>query len=334
MAEYEALLCVLKIAIEIGVKRLDVRGDLQLVIDQVMKNASCHDDKMEAYCKAVRALEDKFYGIELNHVPRRYNEEADELAKIASGRITVPPNVFARDIAQPSVALEPHPSNHAEPSGAPSNPAGAEPMDEDPSNEAYVLSLLEGYGASEAEVMDIEPAPSRADWRDKYIAWMDRGELPTDRSEARCVARMAKSFALIDGELYKRAASGILQRCVPIPEGRELLQDIHAGICGHHATPRTLVGNAFRQGFYWPTVVADAGEIVRTCEGCQFYARKSNLPAHVLQTIPITWPFAMWGLDIVGPLRKVPGGFTHLLVAIDKFSKWVEVRPIMNLRAE
>jgi hypothetical protein len=302
MAEYEAILCGLKIAIEIGVKRLDMQGDSQLVIDQVMKNASYHDDKMEAYCKAVRALEDKFYGIELNHVPRRYNEEADELAKIASERITVPPNVFARDIAQPSVTLEPHPSNHAEPSGAPSNPAGAEPMDEDHSNEAYVLSLLEGYGADEAEVMDVEPAPIRADWRDKYIAWMDRGELPTDRSEARRVARMAKSFALIDGELYKRAASGILQRCVPIPEGHELLRDIHAGVCGHHAAPRTLVGNALRQGFYWPTTVADASEIVRTCEGCQFYTRKSNLPAHVLQTIPITWPFTVWGLDIVGPL--------------------------------
>jgi hypothetical protein len=45
---------------------------------------------MEAYCNAVRALEDRFYGIELNHVPCRYNEEADKLAKIASGRITVP----------------------------------------------------------------------------------------------------------------------------------------------------------------------------------------------------------------------------------------------------
>jgi hypothetical protein len=135
-----------------------------------MKNASCHDDKMEAYCKAVRALEDKFYGIELNHVPRRYNEEADEQAKIASGRITVPSNVFARDITQPSVVFEPHPSSHAEPSGAPSNPAGAEAMDEDPSNEAYVLSLLEGYGAYEADVMDIEPAPVKADWRDKYVA--------------------------------------------------------------------------------------------------------------------------------------------------------------------
>jgi hypothetical protein len=94
------------------------------------------------------------------------------------------------------------------------------------------------------------------------------------------------------------------------------------------------VGNAFRQGFYWPTATADASEIVRTCEGCQFYARKTNLSAHALQTIPVTWPFTVWGLDIVRPLWKAPGGYTHLLVAINKFSKWVEVRPITNLKAE
>jgi hypothetical protein len=211
MAEYKALLCGLRIAIETGIKRLDVRGDSQLVIDQVMNNASCHNDKMEAYCNAVWALEDKFYGIELNHVPRRYNEEPDELAKIALGPITVPPNVFARDVTKPSVNLEPNPSSHEEPSGAPSNPTGAEPMDEDPSNEAYVLYLLEGYGADEAEAMDTEPVPSTRDWRDKYITWMDRVELPSDRSEARRIARMAKSFTLVDGELYKHAASGVLQ---------------------------------------------------------------------------------------------------------------------------
>jgi ribonuclease HI len=68
-----------------GIKRLDVKGDSQLVIDQVMKNTSCHDNKMEAYCNVVRAFEDKFYDIGLNHIPRRYNKEADELAKIASG---------------------------------------------------------------------------------------------------------------------------------------------------------------------------------------------------------------------------------------------------------
>jgi hypothetical protein len=42
------------------------------------------------------------------------------------------------------------------------------------------------------------------------------------------------------------------------------------------------VGNAFLQGFYWPTAIADASKIVRTCEGCKFHARKSNLPVHVL----------------------------------------------------
>ena len=70
---------------------------------------------MEAYCKAVRRLEDKFDGLELNHVPRKYNEDADELAKIVSGRTTVPPNIFARNIAKPSVDFkdpaEPVPSN-------------------------------------------------------------------------------------------------------------------------------------------------------------------------------------------------------------------------------
>jgi hypothetical protein len=144
MAEYKALLCGLRITIETGIKRLNVRGDSRLIIDQVMKNTSCHDEKMEAYYNVVRALEDKFYDIELNHIPHKYNEEADELAKIASGRITVPPNVFARDVAKPSVDLGKVSPSQGELSRAPSNPTGAEPMDEDTANEAFVLSLLEG----------------------------------------------------------------------------------------------------------------------------------------------------------------------------------------------
>jgi transposase InsO family protein len=80
--------------------------------------------------------------------------------------------------------------------------------------------------------------------------------------------------------------------------------------------------------------VADATRIVRTCQGCQFYTKQTHLPAQALQTIPITWPFAVWGLDLVGPLQKAPGGYTHLLVAIDKFSKWIEVRPLSSIRSE
>jgi len=63
-----------------------------------MKELNCHDPKMEVYCKLVRRLEDKFDGLELNHIAWKYNEAADELAKMASTRAPVPPNVFARDL--------------------------------------------------------------------------------------------------------------------------------------------------------------------------------------------------------------------------------------------
>jgi ribonuclease HI len=307
VAEYEALVNGLRIAIELGVRRLDARGDSQLVIDQVMKNSHSRDPKMEAYCDEVRRLEDKFYGLELNHIARRYNETADELAKIASGRTTVPPDVFSRDLHQPSVKTDDTP----EPEKASAQP--------------------EAPSALEGEALRVEEersgvTPNR-NWQTPYLQYLHRGELPLDRAEAWRLARRAKSFVLLgDGkELYHHSPLGILQRCISIAEGQELLQEIHSGACGHHAAPRALVGNAFRQGFYWPTTVADATRIVRTCQGCQFYARQTHLSAQALQTIPITWPFAVWGLDHVGPLQKAPEGYTYLLVAIDKFSKWIKV---------
>ena len=74
--------------------------------------------------------------------------------------------------------------------------------------------------------------------------------------------------------------------------------------------------------------------MVHRCEGCQFYARQTHLPVQELQTIPITWPFAVWGLNMVEPLKKAPGGFTHLLVVVDKFTKWIEAKPITIIRSK
>jgi len=90
----------------------------------------------------------------------------------------------------------------------------------------------------------------------------------------------------------------------------------------------------FRQGFYWPIAVADTEQIVRTYEGCQYYARQTHLPAQTLQMIPITWPFVVWGLDLVGPLKRAPRGYTHLFVTVDKFTKWVEARSISAIKSE
>src|SRR4051812_7696432 len=49
------------------------------------------------------------------------------------------------------------------------------------------------------------------------------------------------------------------------------------------------------------------------------------------ELLPITWPFAVWGLDMVVPLQKAPCGFTRLLVVVNKFTKWIEAKPIKNL---
>ena len=103
--------------------------------------------------------------------------------------------------------------------------------------------------------------------------------LPADKTEAQWLAHHAKSFVVIKGEFYKRCHTRILEHCIPTEQGKDPLEDIHGGVYGHHAAPRTLVEDAFWQGFYWPTAVADAKQVVRTCKGCQYYARQTHLPA-------------------------------------------------------
>ena len=139
-----------------------------------MKNSHCRDRKMQAYCDEVRCLEDKFHGLELNHVARRYNKTVDELAKIASGRTTVPPDVFSRDIYQPSVKLD----DALEPDETSAQP--------------------EAPSATEGEALRIEGERNgvvpNQNWQTSYLQYLLRGELPLDKAEARRLARRAKSF--------------------------------------------------------------------------------------------------------------------------------------------
>jgi hypothetical protein len=56
---------------------------------------------------------------------------------------------------------------------------------------------------------------------------------------------------LVANKLYRRAASlGVLLKCVSTEQGKEILDEIHSGCCGNHAASRTLVGKAFRMGYY------------------------------------------------------------------------------------
>jgi hypothetical protein len=176
----------------------------------------------------------------------------EEQAKIASGRTTVPPDVFTRDLHQPSIKIDDTPEPEA-PSAQPEVPSA---QSEAPSARPEVPSVQpEAPSAPEGETLRVEGERSgvtpNQNWQTLYLKYLHRGELPLDRAEARRLARRAKSFVLLgDGkELYHRSPSGILQRCIPIAEGQKLLQEIHSGACDHRASPRALVRDAFRQGF-------------------------------------------------------------------------------------
>jgi hypothetical protein len=114
-------------------------------------------------------------------------------------------------------------------------------------------------------------------------------------------------------------------KCILRSEGLKLLAEIYGGERGYHAASTNLVGKAYRSGLYWPTAMTDAKDLIKRCKGCEFFAKQQHLTAQVLRNIPPSWPFSMWGLDFVGPFRTAPGGYKHILIAVDKFTKWIEV---------
>jgi hypothetical protein len=123
-------------------------------------------------------------------------------------------------------------------------------------------------------------------------------------------------------------------KCILWYEGLKLLQEIPGGEYGNHAYFANLVGRAYRSGFYWPTTLAEAQDLVRQCKGCQFFAKQHHISAKVLRTIPLCWPFAIWGLDSVGPFKMAPGCYKHILLVVDKFTKWIEVRAIATVTSK
>jgi hypothetical protein len=138
-----------------------------------MKNSHCRDPKMEAYCDEVRRLEDKFYGLELNHIARRYNETTDELAKIASGRTAVPPDVFSRDLHQPSIKIDDTP----EPEATSAQPEVPSAQSEAPSARPESPSVRpEVPSAPEGETLRVEGEQSGVtpdqNWQTPYLQYL------------------------------------------------------------------------------------------------------------------------------------------------------------------
>jgi hypothetical protein len=167
---------------------------------------------MDAYYLEVSKLENKFYGLEFHHIVRDNNVAVDILSKLGSTRAQVPAGAFVHELHAPSI-LEPAP-----PTTVPAHPPASQ------------------------EVMMID-----VDCRKSFIDYLSEQKVPSDKNLAEQLIRHAKSYILVGDKLYRRGtSSGVLMKCVPRQEGKDILEEIHKGVCGNHASSRTLVSKAFR----------------------------------------------------------------------------------------
>ncbi|WJZ87246.1 hypothetical protein VitviT2T_006642 [Vitis vinifera] len=115
--------------------------------------------------------------------------------------------------------------------------------------------------------------------------------------------------------------TGPYLRCLNHSEALYVLAELHEGIRGNHSGGRSLAHRAHSQGYYWPTMKKDAAAYVKKCDKCQRHAPIPHVPSETLKPVSGPWPFAQWGMDIVGPLLAAPAQKKFLLVATDYFNK-------------
>jgi hypothetical protein len=200
---------------------------------------------MDAYCSEICKLKGHFEGIEFQHVPRNNNVATDVLSKLGSRRALVPAGVFVQDLRKPSIKLL-----------DPNNP---KPLQHDQTS---------------AHPRDVLMSEKEDDWRKPFIDFILDQLVPKDKAERKRITRRSANYVVIGTNLYRKAAStGILMKCVLQSEGLQLLAEIHSGECGYHVASANLVGKAYRSGFYWPTAMTDAKDLVKRCKGCQFFAK-------------------------------------------------------------
>ncbi|GKV50913.1 hypothetical protein SLEP1_g57592 [Rubroshorea leprosula] len=211
-------------------------------------------------------------------------------------------------------------------------------------DELSKLASLRDFNPQRSTIVEVLDAPSYTDftvecqllctdtttpsWTTPLINYLQSGELPVDLSAAKLVKRKAAHFTLLDNKLYKRAASMPLLRCLTPYEAEYAVREVHEGVCGMHIGGRTLARKLLRHGYYWPTMVEDAQNYVKKCPTCQFNADDIHMPGEMLSSLASPWPFAQWGVDLLGPFIKGKGGCTFLVVAVDYFTKWIEAKPL------
>ncbi|KAL5571713.1 hypothetical protein UlMin_021310 [Ulmus minor] len=154
-------------------------------------------------------------------------------------------------------------------------------------------------------------------WMDPIISFLRDGTLPADKFEARRLRFRSARYSLNKGKLYKKEFSSPSLLCLDEDRGKFTLEEVHAGVCGNHTSGRTLAHRILRQGYYWPTIQTDSLDFVRKCDKCQRFSAIPRQAPKDLTTVTSPWPFAKWGIDLIGPLPTAHGQLKYAVVAID-----------------
>jgi hypothetical protein len=182
-----------------------------VVINQVNKSWNRNEENMYTYYLEVRKLENRFYGLEFHHVVCDNNVVVDILSKLGSTHAQVPVGVFVHELHSPFIP-EPVPTT-------------TDPVPPLPDQEVMMFDV---------------------DWRQPFIDYICEKKVPSDKNMAQELVRRAKTYVLVEDKLYRRGAtSRVLMKCIPRDEGKDILEEIHKGVCGNHVSSCTLVSKAF-----------------------------------------------------------------------------------------
>ncbi|XP_023739861.1 uncharacterized protein LOC111887961 [Lactuca sativa] len=133
-----------------------------------------------------------------------------------------------------------------------------------------LVEVLREISINEQQVNAL--APPGPTWMTPFREYLQRGVLPDDHGEARKIRIKAPSYAMVNGELYKKGFTAPWIKCVDQAKGKEMLQEAHSSQVSAHEVARALTGKVLRMGVYWPTIQQDAIEMTRKCGECQYYA--------------------------------------------------------------
>ena len=178
---------------------------------------------------------------------------------------------------------------------------------------------------------NVQELNSESNWTTPLISYLKTGVLPDGSDATRKVKVQASRFVLIKGVLYKRGFSRPYLRCLCHEEANYVMREVHEGICGNHSGARSLVHKLIRAGYYWPTMMKDAQAYVNACDKYQRFSNLIRQPSEELTPMTALWPFAQWGLDIMGPFPAAVRQLKFLVVGIDYFTKWVEVEALATI---